>query len=297
MNFSDIKYNQNWNVGFFTSSLKEVVEGKPYSRVQWMKHSYTDRWFADPFIYKVTDTEIVLFVEECPIHHPKGIICELVVDKTTNELKNRYVLLEKDTHLSYPSIIRYKGKTYVYPENGASGELNIYEYDKVAHQLINPVCILKKPVADATIVLKDGCYYMITTHVPNVQERAFLYKSDNLFGPYLPIGNHAVQLSRSCSRPGGQFFSVNEKMYRPAQNCVGRYGKGLNIMQVSIDNDSFKEDIIREWSPLSFNYNLGLHTLNHYEDTFVIDGYGYLFPYAGRIMNLFRIIKHRLYAK
>ena len=124
------------------------MEKKALNKVQWLKHPYRDRWFADPFIFKVTDSEIIVFVEECPIERPKGILCELVIDRKTKRLKERYVLLESDTHLSYPAFIRQNGTVYVYPENGASGKLNIYEYDETNHRLVNPKCILEKSVAD-----------------------------------------------------------------------------------------------------------------------------------------------------
>ena len=150
-----------------------------------MKHSYKDRWFADPFIYKVTEDEIIVFVEECNIYgKPKGILCELHVDRKSRKLKQRFVLLELETHLSYPAIIEYDGKTYVYPENGKSGKLNIYEYDENNHCLINPKCILSEAVADSTILQKEKLFYLIATKYPNTQEKAFVYQTDSIFGPY-----------------------------------------------------------------------------------------------------------------
>ena len=90
-----IKYNQYWNIGFCEQNPEELIRNKQLKSSRWLSHPYRDRWFADPFIYKVTDNEIVVFVEECPIENPKGIICELVIDRKSMQLKKRYVMLEK----------------------------------------------------------------------------------------------------------------------------------------------------------------------------------------------------------
>jgi hypothetical protein len=52
-----------YNIGFVDGSLESIIAGEPM-KVNWMKHSYKDRWFADPFILDVTDDEIIVLVEE-----------------------------------------------------------------------------------------------------------------------------------------------------------------------------------------------------------------------------------------
>ena len=278
-----IKYSQNWNIGFCEQTPDELVRDRALKPVRWLKHPYRDRWFADPFILKVTDEEIVVFVEECPMENPKGIICELVIDRRTMRLKDRYVLLEKDTHLSYPAIIRHEGKVYVYPENGASGELNIYEYEEMSHRLVNPVCLLDEAVADATIVKLGNVFYMSATKFPATQEKAFLYKSDLLFGKFVQIGEKPYQTSKRTSRQGGDWIFIGQDLYRPAQDCVPRYGSALSMMKSTVQESSISELPLFELSPLSFRYNRGLHTINFEGKVCVIDGYGYLSPILGRV--------------
>lgn len=59
-----IQYSQNWNVGFCFTSADDVIINKGVKDVKWLNHPYKDRWFADPFIYSVTEKEIIVFVEE-----------------------------------------------------------------------------------------------------------------------------------------------------------------------------------------------------------------------------------------
>ena len=277
---SRLLYPQNWNIGFVELSAKDLLERQKLGRIRWMKHKYKDRWFADPFIYKVTDDEIVVFVEECMItDKPKGILCELHVDRKTMRLRKRFVLLELDTHLSYPAFIKKDGVTYVYPENGASGSLKMYRYDEKKHKLGDPIIILDGTVADSTILQNNDGYTLIATKTENPIECAYLYKSHDLFGPYQLVSKQSVQSSRSCSRPAGNWITVSGKSYRPAQNCGERYGGAVNMMEVESWN-LYSEKILFPINPNSFRYNLGIHTINESPTggLLVVDGYGYLYP-------------------
>lgn len=278
-----IQYNQYWNIGFCEITPEELIHEGGLRSIMWLKHEYADRWFADPFILRVTEDEIVVFVEECPMDNPKGIICELVIDRKTMKLKDRYVLLEKETHLSYPAIIRQDGKVYVYPENGASGKLNIYEYDEANHRLMNPVCILEEPVADATILEWEGRFFMSATKFPNTQECAFLYESNSLRKPFRQVGMTPYQTDRACSRQGGNWFVVEGTIYRPAQDCKVRYGAALNVMKMDGLDHIACEQKQMVLSPTVSRYSLGLHTLNFSDGLCVIDGYGYYKPILGRM--------------
>lgn len=292
--FRRLKYDTNWNVGFCEITKEEFLKVGNLGRVRWLHHPYKDRWFADPFILSFSESEIVVFVEECPIENPKGIICELVIDRKTMVLKSRYVLLELDTHLSYPAIIRKGDKIYVYPENGASGSLKMYEYNPKAHKLENPVCVLNEAVADSTILEVAGQFYLAATRFPKTQEEAFLYKSDSLVGPYIDVKGKPFESDRSCSRPAGNFFEVDGTLYRPAQNCASRYGAGISLMKCKLAGERMEEEKAMDITPLSWRYEIGIHTLNFCDDLCVIDGAGYLYPYSGYIIEGLRKLKRRI---
>ena len=292
-------YSQNWNIGFCEQTPEDLIRDKKLSKVRWLKHPYRDRWFADPFIYKVTKHDIIVFVEECMVSDsPKGIICELVIDRKTMRLKERYVMLELDTHLSYPAIIRHEGIVYVYPENGASGSLKMYRYDEENHRLVDPMCILKDAVADSTILSVDDSYYIIATKSKESKKNAYLYQSKDLFGEYKLVNEFPVQTNRSCSRPAGNWITVSNHLYRPAQDCSKSYGGAINIMCVDTLAPFYEEKtfcIKPEW----FNYNFGTHTINFYKEASltVIDAYGYLHPHFARIWTALSSLKVRILNK
>ena len=273
--------NQNWNIGFCDLTPEEFISSGKLGHVIWMKNPYKDRWFADPFLLNVTNKLITVFVEERKVVADRGYLSELVIDRDTFEIKERYVILESDSHLSYPAIIRKGEHIYVYPENALGGPLMMYEYDAKNHQLVNPIVILSERVADSTILEYDGRYYLIAVKYPESLEKAYLYSSGSLFGPYTQLGDVPVQISRSCSRPGGNWLTVNNNLYRPAQDCTENYGGALKVMNIS-SLSPFQEKEVLRVCPLNFRYNLGVHTINFLEGLAVIDGNGYLFPVFGR---------------
>lgn len=278
-----LSYDSNWNIGFVEQDSDEFVHNQKFNKIEWMKHNFRDRWFADPFILEETADYLRVLVEEYPFDKRKGIIVELLVDRRTKKLLERKLLLELNTHLSYPAIFKYEGKVYVYPENGQSGELNMYEYDADSKSLINPVCVLKEAVADASIMKFNDKFYLVATKYPNTQKDCYLYCSDSLFGPFYSVSNEPLQTLIDRSRPAGNWIVIKDNVYRPAQNCKKNYGNGLSIMKVDVNKHT--DELLFQYYPNSFRYNLGFHTVNFLNNTAVVDGCGYSFPVIGRLLK------------
>lgn len=292
----NIKNGSFWNIGFCEYTPEKLIEKKALPQIQWMKHPYKDRFFADPFILKVTETEIVVFVEEYVFDNPPGLIVELVLDKKSKRLKERYELLRMPTHLSYPAIIRDNDKVMVYPENGESGTLNVYEYDPINHKLVNPRLVIPESLFDSTICkLSENKYILAATKWPDNLQDCFAYRADSVWGPYTQVGDKPFQTSKDSARHAGNFFKAYGQLYRPGQDCSERYGGGISIME--FDSTTCTEKKSFTLRPYSHNYNLGLHTINFNEGLCVVDGYGYLYPTLGRIYASKWMEKIRFFAK
>ena len=289
MEWKLLKYNQNWNIGFITMRPDELIKAKSLGKIEWLHHPFKDRWFADPFIVSEDESKIVVFAEECTIHNPKGIIVELVVETKTKKLLDRHELLSLSTHLSYPIFYKSGDKIYVYPENGRSGSLYIYEYDASSHKLINPQLLMNEPLADATILHHKNINFMIATKYPHTQENTVISYSDDLKRNYFELKQ--LNNSKKGARPAGNFFETDKGLFRPGQDCTKRYGAGLCILKVISTDTDYNEELIFTLTPNSYRYNLGLHTLNFGEKTGVIDGYGYYYPLMGRVLNIVRMVR------
>lgn len=278
----NLLWERIWNIGFFP--LEEEAPSSPV-QVQWMKHNYKEGWFADPFILTFSEKNIEILVEEYNYKTKRGRIDKLTVDPSNFELKKVSIILELDTHLSFPAIFRDENNIYIYPENSENGKITIYEYDETCETLINPVVILSEPIVDAIIKKIDNYYYIFGTYFGslNDNDKLIIYKSNNLFGPY-SIYNSLI-FGNYTARGGGDWFHKKEKWIRPCQDGsdLNEYGKGLVFYSF---NGFDKKPIFKELSrlyPKDKTYYLGMHTFNIYKDIVVTDGVKYRRPLLAKL--------------
>lgn len=276
-----------WTIGFIENDLNSILSGKPLN-IHWIKHSYSDRWFADPFILDVTETEIILLCEEYYYPIKRGRIAKLVIDKKTYELKESQVVLEQETHLSFPAILRKGNDVYIYPENSKNGTLAFYKYDVGYNQCIKCKNWIEEPLTDAIVTEMFGEKMIFSTKLPNHNKNIldiYHWEKDKC------VKLASVKFSNNIARNAGDFFIVNEEVYRPAQDCNKVYGGAVILQKVMKISEFNFVDICRIESNNS-KYNIGCHTFNHYRGYTVIDAKGYKFPLIANIlMFIINILK------
>lgn len=279
--------NQNWNIGFALLTPKQLLISKKLPKVNWLKHPFKDRFFADPFILRVSDESIDLFVEEYLFkENSKGCIVKLTIDRKNFKLLERKEILKLETHLSYPIIEQEGHKIFIYPENSESGQWKKYIYNESAESLELQGMIINQPLTDATFFNTSKDKYIFSTLAPKSQQDTYLFKLDSKTHEFKLLSSAPIIKGKEKSRMGGNFFLVDGKIYRPAQDCSKGYGKALTIFEIKTIEPKFSEEKILRINPVSWKYNLGIHTINF--DTpsgiCVIDSYGYLYPILGRIL-------------
>ena len=240
-----------WNIGFVENTLDEVIGGEPL-KIRWLNHNCKDRWFADPFILDVTDDKIYVLVEEYYYPHKRGRLAMLTIDKASNSLLKVDTILELDSHLSFPAIIRRGDKILVYPENFKGGGLKLYELD-----LEKPALVNGKPISDA--LLTDAVYtelfgkkQIYSTEMPTPNGSTLGVYEVNEAGMYTKVKEY--HFPENIARNAGDWFEYKGKIYRPAQEC--------NV-------EAF-------------------HTFNMYKGVMVVDCRGYRYRVPAGIINFFR---------
>ena len=280
-----------YNIGFVDGSLEAVIAGEPM-KVYWMKHSYKDRWFADPFILDITDREIIVLVEEWydPIH--RGRISKLVVDKITFELKHLKVMIDEGFHLSFPAITRKDDGIYIQPESSVNNRLVEYKYNKDSDSFEEYAVISNLPLTDSVRTNLFGDDLLFSTRLPDANGKELgVYSWDESKKEFVP--KEYYLFNDNISRMAGNFFMCNSKIYRPAQVCIKSYGDAVSIQEVSLEDGRFCfREIRRIYSP-NLDYNLGFHTFNEYNGIIVVDGLGFRRPQLARALRRMKnIVKH-----
>jgi hypothetical protein len=269
-----------WNIGFVRNDIKSILsEGKTVLDIHWVKHSYRDRFFADPFILSVRDNEIHVLVEEFFYKERKGIITLLCIDKLSYEIINRKVLLDLPTHLSFPFIYRENEQIYVLPENAGSQSLFLYEYNREKQEL-NPIALLNsEPIVDPALYKFGDYYYLFCTKKGRMTNSGlYMYRSLKLTNGYEQISSLPVKTDKSSARPAGWMGEIEDSFYRISQNSTNSYGEGLTVnKKVSNSFDNYEEiPVLSIWPDSEYKY--GIHTLHYYDnDICVVDGLNLIF--------------------
>ena len=275
---------QRWTIGFIEESIDNIVAGNPFC-VHYLKGLPKDRWFADPFILDNNNDTIVLLVEEFLYKTRLGRIAKLTIRKEDYLLIDDEVVLELDSHLSFPAIKREGGKVYIYPENAGGFGLALYEYDEMHNKCTYLKTICVEPLADAIITGLFGEEMLFTTKIPNHNGNELsVYKFYNNQPSLFTVCGFDSNIARNA----GDWFKVGNNVYRPAQDCNGGYGMAVLLQKVSKNADSFRFDTIRKIESTNTNYTTGCHTFNSFNGLSVIDVHGMKNPRAAKIYSFVR---------
>lgn len=280
-----------YNIGFVDGNLESIIASEPI-KVNWMKHPYKDRWFADPFIFDVTDDEIIVLVEEWYDPIQRGRISKLIVDKSTYELKQLKVMIDEGSHLSFPAIERKENDIYIYPER-AGTHLEGYKYNEKNDCFEKIGVVSDLPLTDSVITDLFGSRLLFSTKMPDANGKEIgIYSWDDTKREF--VHQEYYHFEENISRMAGCFFACNGKIYRPAQVCIKSYGDAVSIQEVTYYDRrwNFKE-LCRLYSP-NPDLDLGFHTFNTYKDIIVVDALGYRKP---KLCHLLKCLKNVLCPK
>ena len=284
-----------WAIGFIENKLEDVINGTPL-RYVWVKNHYKDRWFADPFVLDVDEKYIYLLVEEYTYAHRKGLIVKLTIDRELLIITKREEVLETDTHLSFPIIERKQDRLFIYPENYKSGKLSLYEFLPKENSCNKLRTLCHAPVTDAVCCNYFGDKLLFSTTHPNDNGSVLdIYRWNKEQETY--IFDASISFKENIARNAGDFFKINENVYRPAQECNFSYGHALSIQAVQLDEQkqwNFKE--VRRITSPNLQYPLGIHTFNHYKGVIVVDALAYRWKTIACIASCLRSLIKKIKA-
>ena len=255
---------EHWNI-----AIADMGADLTPVNIKWMKHPYTDRWFADPFFIDEDKDHYVILVEEFLRDTGLGRLARLIVEKEHCKLVSNKTILDTPTHLSFPIPIKVDGETYIYPENAASGATPYYQ---CAEKLKVKGLLSPLPLADPVIYKSDDCYYLFATLPERCNGNVLnVYKSNNVFGSYEL--SQEIAFNDNVARRAGQVFVWKGKLISPAQICNNHYGEGVCLQELTIKDGLVSLDEIKRIFPTWHDeYNHAFHTYNVMDGKIVMDG-------------------------
>lgn len=267
---------QHWTLGFIEQPLKDIIDGKPYEII-YVKGMPRDRWFADPFILDYDEDRIQVLVEEFCYKLCRGRIAWLSFDRKSYRLLEYKIILDLPTHLSFPFIQRKNGKVYICPENSASGSWNMYEYNPAADALTKENMV-NLPLTDAIITDLFG-ETVFATVLPN--------PNGSILGAYSIDGElkQSISFPSNIARNAGDWFVVDNKVYRPSQDCNNGYGRAVILQEVTNENGDFTFKDVRRIASTHPKFTTGCHTFNNYKGLTIVDVHGWRRPCLVKVVR------------
>jgi hypothetical protein len=271
---------KQWIVGLTHGNIADIIKSKNFDyNITWQPVKAPNRVFADPFFAGKEKDRYSLFIEDYTTDDHYGKIALVVIDRNFNILEHT-VVLDTQSHLSYPFVFRENGKTYVFPEAAESGKLSCYEFDPVNKSLNFLKHIIDLPLLDSNVIKHNNRYWILGAtrengSGENYELRCFF--SDNLLGPYTSHAANPLAKGLDGVRAAGNIVEVDGVLYRPAQNCEEEYGKSITVNKITrLDEVAFTSEFHMNISIDKKNrLNKGMqtiHTINALDDMIIVDG-------------------------
>lgn len=197
-----------------------------------------DRFWADPHITGVNGKHYI-FIEEFLNAKNKGHISVIELDELGN-WKAPVKVLEKDYHLSYPFIFKWKDKFYMVPESRANKTIDLYECTEFPRQWNFKQHLMENISAvDTTLVNYSNKWWLFTAMAeneaaaPNIE--LFLFYTDDIFsGEWKAHLQNPIVSDVKSARPAGSLFVKDGKLFRPSQDCSKGYGHGIDLNEIMV---------------------------------------------------------------
>jgi hypothetical protein len=239
-----------------------------------------DRFWADPFPVAAPDGGHCIFVEEYVYRSQKGHIAVLSLDCDGN-LQSCEQAIVTGHHLSYPFLFRWRDELFMVPESMQSHVVQAYRATNFPQEW-EPAAVLLQNVSavDATLVEIDGHWWMFaniaadgTEDRPAWNTHLYIFHAPAPLGPWTPHARNPVKSDLCGSRPAGALIHSKAGLYRPAQDCSGRYGGAIVVHRISrLTPTEFEEipvaRITPDWAPAV----IATHTINSIPGLTVVDG-------------------------
>jgi hypothetical protein len=236
-----------------------------------------DRFWADPHVIYQNNTYYI-FIEEYIYNEKKGHISVIKMNEK-GEYQQPIPVLNKDHHLSYPFVFEHDGDYYMIPETAKNKTIELYKSSNFPFDWQWQMNLMENVTAvDTTLYFDNGKWWMFVNLVENdgasSLDELYLFYSDHFqSNQWHPHKKNPIVSDIKNARPAGAIFLMNNKVYRPAQNCSHRYGYGFNINRIERLNDiEFEEELITSVKPNWEKDLLATHTFSKVNRLHVIDG-------------------------
>jgi hypothetical protein len=263
-----------WDIGVYHGDIASFVKSAGECKITWLGKFGRYSFVADPFIFH-SGTSLKILAEYFNYFTCKGKIISI---ESGADFENPVISDEIVTqcHMSYPQMFEYNGEKYCIPETCKANKLMLYKFNRISGKFeYLKDLIVNFAAVDSTILYYQGKWWLFCTKGGRkANADLYIFHSDSPLQNWQLHKNNPVKSDICSARPAGDFFYVDGKLHRPAQNCGKTYGGSIIINEIlKLDEESFEERQVAEIKPAQDSpYMHGLHNLSIGDNIVVIDG-------------------------
>lgn len=230
---------------------------------------------ADPFPF-VHQGRTHLFFEH--IHAKTGLGSIAVMSENPDGgFEPPRTVLCAPHHLSYPFVFAWRGETYMVPESGQAGRVDLFRATRFPLEWERAATLMQGVRAvDATLFEHGGRWWLfvnLRVEGGSTWDEMSAFHADTPLGPFSPHPGNPVVSDVRAARPAGRVFHHGGRLYRPAQDCAGHYGRGLVLREIELlTPEGYRESTAARFGPEVLGVGDSLHTYTFVPGLEAVDG-------------------------
>ena len=234
-----------WAIGIYTgdSPLSLSSRGNASNPVLTAKHVTDVRaeFVCDPFMVK-HDSAWYMFFEVMNAETKQGDI-GLAVSRDGSSWSYDRIVLDEPFHLSYPHVFRWKNEYYMIPESAGEYSVRLYKAVEFPTEWSFVRTMLKGYLSDASILRRDGRWWIFAQTTPRLNDTLRLYHCDDLMGVFVEHPESPIVVGDpNSARPGGRLLAFGDGLIRYAQDDYPVYGNAVRAFEITeLTPSSYRE--------------------------------------------------------
>jgi hypothetical protein len=267
-----------WSIGIVERPISTFLTNPTLSDVQWLMPTPAERragpFAADPFGLPATNGVEVLYEGFDRVRWAGRL--ERRAWSPIAGWGGPVAIMPADDHRSYPFAFHADGAVWCTPEQAWARSVTLYRAATAAG-LWEPEAVLVSGFAalDPTITHWDGRWWLWCTDAERgPQTRLHLWWAPHLLGPWTAHGEEPVKVDVRSARPAGTPFTVDGRLFRPAQDSSSTYGGRVAICRIDeMDVGRYRESVVTVVEPDPAGpFPDGVHTLSAVGERTLVDG-------------------------
>jgi glycosyltransferase involved in cell wall biosynthesis len=262
---------EHWCIGVIDAPIHRVL-GSERLEVRWLTHPDSRGYFADPFGMPRDPNR--LMAEYFDERTGKGHLERLTLESDGSIRFRERLDVGEGLHASFPAVFDLDGQQWGLAETAQAQKLTLYRVDEAGRWQREADLLTGIQAADPVLFKVGQRYWLAYTDVAmGAMDNLCLAHADALSGPWMAHANNPVRVDIRGARMAGRPFMHEGAWYRPAQDCLHRYGAGIVIHRIDHISPEYYEETTVRHLVADQNSHLphGMHTLSAWGDRTLVD--------------------------